>query len=185
MCLTPRPVSGSEESLGCVHGVTLQAAPGHIWPGKGSPALTPAHLELTHSETARRCINNTHTCVWTYVQYVLHGKYTNADRHARLRSRTNTRPHACVVCVYLNAHTCRKTKCMWNHVITHTYRADAAGPSYRLMSCEPAFLFYVWKETCVLSHCLREKYEQVLQLFEGHFNLPEEPADSAGQDIPN
>lgn len=51
------------------------------------------------------------------------------------------------------------------------------------MSCEPAFLFYVCEETCVLSHCLGEKYEQVLQLFEGHLNLPEELANSAGQDI--
>lgn len=153
-----------------LHGVTLQATPGHIWTGEGSPALTPTHLELTQSETATRCINNTRTCT------VCSSWEIHKGRQACTSTPQNK--HCAHMCIW-------KTKCMLNHVITHTHTRDAAGLSCHLMSCEPAFLFYVWKETCVLSHCLREKYEQVLQLFEGHVNLPEEPTNSAGQDIPN
>lgn len=71
----------------------------------------------------------------------------------------------------VNSFTHMQTRC-----------SGAVLPFHELCAC---FLFYVWKETCVLSHCLREKYEQVLQLFEEHFNLSEEPNNSAGQNIPN
>lgn len=64
-----------------LHGVTLQATPGHIWIGEASPALTPS---TSGADTLRDSINNTHT----YVLYVLHGKYTNADRHSLLLQRT-------------------------------------------------------------------------------------------------
>lgn len=121
---------GLRGSLGCMHDMTLQATPGHIWTVEGSPALTPAHLELTHSETVRRCINNTHT----YVQYVLHGKYTNVDRHALLHQRTNKRPHTCVVRIHVFEgthlhkdkiyakscnHTHTQTRCSWSVLPSH------------------------------------------------------------------
>lgn len=43
-------VQGESGQHACM---TLQATPGHIWTGDGSSALTPAHLDLTHSEEAR------------------------------------------------------------------------------------------------------------------------------------
>lgn len=95
-------------------GMTLQATPGHIWTREGSSALTPAHLELTHSEEAKRCINN--TC--TNVQYVLQGKYLYTGRHALLHHKNkHASSYMCHVCLCVFTHTCRKRNCMLNHDI--------------------------------------------------------------------
>lgn len=75
---------------------------------EGGPALTPAHLELTRSETQRRCINNTLTCV----QCVFHQRYTNADRKRanmlhRLHTCARMYIYLCKVCQNLCVHNRR------------------------------------------------------------------------------
>ncbi len=48
--------------------------------------------------------------------------------------------------VYLNVHTRKETNMYvksGNRAHTRTLETDAAGPSCYVMSCEPAFLFYV------------------------------------------
>lgn len=151
--------------------VTPQATPGHIWTGRGQPCsdLFTSGADTLRGSEGGGGMNNTHTCT------VCPSWEVHKRRQACTPARTNIQRHTCVVgvyvCVCLNAHasnhTHTQTRCSWTI----------------LPSCEPAFLFYAWKEVCVLSHCLRQKYEQSLQLFEEHVNLPEEPNNSAGLKI--
>lgn len=83
------------------------------WEGY-SPALTSAHLDLTLSKAARRCINNT----YTYVQYVLHEKYTNADRHALEPKNKHMSSYMSSVYVYAD-----------KMYVKYKQNPDAAGPS--------------------------------------------------------
>lgn len=145
---------------------------GHTWTHLdrgGQPCFDPS---TSGADTLKDIADMHNTCI--YVQYV-----SLWETHKRRQACTSMpkNKHTCVVCVSSCAHMKKNKRYVksCNHTHTSTLRPDTAGLSCHLMSCEPAFLFYVWKETCVLSHCLREKYEQVLQLFKGHFNLPEEP----------
>lgn len=98
-----------------LHGVTLQATPGHIWTREGSPTLTPTHLELTHSETARRCINNSHTLCTVFSSWEIH-----KGRQACTSTLKNK--HCVHMCIW-------KTKCMLNHVITYTHQMQLVCPA--------------------------------------------------------
>lgn len=68
--------------------------------------------------------------------------------------------------------------CAWStyaYVQTHAENKKMYVKSWLQMNCESAFLFYVRRETWVLSHCLREKSEQVLQLLEGILTSQKRP----------
>lgn len=129
---THHPVSGSGKSRVC-----MALAPGYIWTRKGSPALTSAHLELTHSEAQRRCINNAFTCTVCSSQEI--HRHSPACMHFP-KNKYTACPHTYELCICPLKLRHMQERSMLGHVIAYpctNWTLDADGPSlpHELWAC--------------------------------------------------